>query len=435
MNIKKICFAASLMSVVMMLASSSASAQSGTSSPYSMYGIGVLSDQSTSFSRAMSGVAQGFSDGNQVNPMNPASYGNVDSLSFIFDVGMSLLNTNLKEGNTKLNAKSANFEYAAAAFRVWKNIGCSFGVLPYTNIGYNFFNSGKETGSVEDTYVNTYTGSGGLREAYLGFGWKPFKYVAFGFNAGYIWGDFSKSVTSVHSLTSASSLFRLYEGTVRTYKIDLGLQTYIPMNKDNQLSLGASYTIGHNMNNTVDVYDIKADTTSYHVKDAYFVPTTISAGLAWNYKNKLKVGADFTLYKFAGEAFPVLEDNGTKFTFAKRVGQLLDRKRFAFGADYVPDELSRNFFCRIHYRAGAYMATPYIKVSDNQGRFVDGPKELGLSFGFGVPIINTYNNRSILNVSGQWVRTSASNMITENYWRINIALTFNERWFAKWKFE
>ena len=71
------------------------------------------------------------------------------------------------------------------------------------------------------------------------------------------------------------------------------------------------------------------------------MPTTISAGLGWNYKNKLKVGADFTLYKFAGEPFPVLADNGKTFTFAKRDGQLLDRKRYAIGADYVPDELSR----------------------------------------------------------------------------------------------
>jgi hypothetical protein len=40
-----------------------------------------------------------------------------------------------------------------------------------------------------------------------------------------------------------------------------------------------------------------------------------------------------------------------------------------------------------------------------------------------------------LNISGQFVRTEATGMIKENTFRINIGLTFNERWFAKWKVE
>jgi len=39
----------------------------------------------------------------------------------------------------------------------------------------------------------------------------------------------------------------------------------------------------------------------------------------------------------------------------------------------------------------------------------------------------------VLNISGQWVHSSAKGMITENTFRINIGLTFNERWFMKWK--
>ena len=39
----------------------------------------------------------------------------------------------------------------------------------------------------------------------------------------------------------------------------------------------------------------------------------------------------------------------------------------------------------------------------------------------------------MLNISGQWVKASAKDLITENTFRINIGLTFNERWFNKWK--
>ncbi len=86
-------------------------AQSGTNSPYSQYGLGILSDLSTGFNRGMNGLALGFREHNQVNPANPASYSAIDSLSFIFDAGISLQQTNFKEGGRKLNANNADFEY------------------------------------------------------------------------------------------------------------------------------------------------------------------------------------------------------------------------------------------------------------------------------------------------------------------------------------
>jgi hypothetical protein len=78
---------------------------------------------------------------------------------------------------------------------------------------------------------------------------------------------------------------------------------------------------------------------------------------------------------------------------------------------------------------GASYATPYYKVNG-----IDGPKEFSVSAGFGIPILNAWNDRSMLNISGQWSRLSADkSLLTENTFRINIGITFNERWFAKWK--
>ena len=94
-------------------------AQSGTNSPYSQYGLGILSDQSTGFNRGMNGLALGFREHNQVNPANPASYSAIDSLSFIFDAGISLQQTNFKEGGRKLNANNADFEYVVAGYQHW----------------------------------------------------------------------------------------------------------------------------------------------------------------------------------------------------------------------------------------------------------------------------------------------------------------------------
>ena len=98
------------------------------------------------------------------------------------------------------------------------------------------------------------------------------------------------------------------------------------------------------------------------------------------------------------------------------------------GGEWVPNWQSRKIYNRIHYRIGASYATPYFKVNGQ-----DGPNEISVSAGFGIPITNSWNHGSVLNISGQWVKASAKDLITENTFRINIGLTFNERWFNKWK--
>ena len=91
-----------------------ASAQSSTKSPYSQFGIGILSDRSQGMSRGMNGVGIALQQGNMVNTMNPASYGQVDSLTMIFDASVTGQLTNFKEGATRQNAKTANFDYIVA---------------------------------------------------------------------------------------------------------------------------------------------------------------------------------------------------------------------------------------------------------------------------------------------------------------------------------
>ena len=113
------------------------SAQSGTNSPYSQFGLGVLSEQSTGFNRGMNGLSIAMKESNQVNYGNPASYSGMDSLTFIMDVGAALQVTNFKEGSRKINANNANFEYAVMGFRVMKNLGMSIGVMPFSNVGYS----------------------------------------------------------------------------------------------------------------------------------------------------------------------------------------------------------------------------------------------------------------------------------------------------------
>ena len=79
-----------IIAVILFSSAMTSMAQSGTNSPYSQYGLGELAEPASSFNRGMNGLSYGLREHNQVNYMNPASYSAVDSLSFIFDAGVSI---------------------------------------------------------------------------------------------------------------------------------------------------------------------------------------------------------------------------------------------------------------------------------------------------------------------------------------------------------
>lgn len=415
-------------------------AQSGTNSPYSQYGMGILSDQTSGFNRGMNGLGLGFREHNQVNYINPASYSSIDSLTFIFDVGISGQITNFSEGGVKKNAKNSDFEYAVAGFRAARHLGVSFGIIPFTNVGYSYSNTaaiGGATGSDATSYVNTYAGSGGFHQIYVGAGWEPIKGFSFGANVSYLWGRYTRSVVNSYTDAYINTLSKYYTASTNSYKVDFGVQYTAKLSKKDQLTLGLTYGMGHKLGGWSECTVVStnsqtavSDSASFGVRKALEIPTMYGAGLTWNHSNKLKVGFDYSLQKWGSVVAPVYRIDGDTPSYTAEKGQYSDRHKFTFGGEVCPQEKGRNFFKRIHYRLGASYATPYLKING-----VDGPKEYSVSAGFGIPVVNGYNNRSILNISGQWVRQDSKTFIRENTFRINIGLTFNEEWFAKWKMQ
>ncbi len=410
-------------------------AQSGTNSPYSQYGLGLLNEQSSGFNRGMNGLGLGFREHNQVNYLNPASYSAIDSLTFIFDAGLSGQLTNFSENGQRINAKNADFEYAVAGFRVFKHVGVSFGIVPFTNVGYNYSISDFLDGDRNTTYTNTYNGSGGIHQVYVGAGWEFVKGLSVGANIAYLWGDIDRSVVNSYSDGYINTLSKYYTATVSNYKLDIGLQYSFNLNKKNALAVGLTYGLGHKLNADPTCMVIStnsntgiADTTSFTVNNGFELPTSYGAGLMWNHNNKLKVGADFTLQKWGGIKYPVYRVINDEQSYELTDDYYSDRYKVTFGGEFCNNEMSRSFFDRVRFRAGVSYATSYYKING-----LDGPDEISASIGFGIPIINAYNNRSFLNVSGQWVHSSAKGMLTENTFRINVGITFNERWFMKWK--
>ena len=423
-----------LASFVLATLTTSAFAQSTTNSPYSQFGLGDLTDQSVSFNKGMNGVGLGMHRGNEVNPMNPASYSSVDSLTFLFDAGMSGQITNYSENGKKFSAKSGGFDYVSALFRAFKNVGVSFGVLPYSNIGYDYLQTGILDDRDETEVASQYSGEGGLHQMYIGAGFRPIKPLSVGFNLSYLWGDYSRSMATVES-SNLSVLAKEYRADISSYKLDFGVQFDLPLNKKDYLTLAAVWSPGHSLKSdpecligNVKTSISKADTTTYVISDGLKIPTTFGFGVAYHHAQNLRVGADLHIQKWGSVDYPSFDSEAKTYTM--KSGLLKDSYRLNLGGEWTPNPMARSVFKRIQYRAGVGMVTPYYYINGKEG-----PKEFSASLGFGIPIANGYNNRSVLHISGQFVRRSADNLIKENMFRLNIGFTFNEKWFAKWKVE
>ena len=411
----------------------------GSNSPYSRFGVGSLNDQSQGFNKAMSGLSMGWRDGKIINKQNPASYSAIDSLTFIFDVGMMLQNANFKSGGNSVNAHNTSLEYVNGAFRLCPGLGMSFGFLPYSTIGYNFSESkylGENfTSGSSMTYTNTYNGDGGIHEAYLGLGWNPFADFSIGANISFLWGNYSQSVKQTFyengsSSTTSNGLNRQINADFSTYKLDIGIQYPIKINKNDILTLGATYGLGHKLNSTAHYasFVTSGDTTKIDINKAFSLPHTIGFGLAWQHKQKLTLGLDAKYQMWSKCNVPQIIDN----QFVSSSDNYNDKIQIIAGGTYQPNKLSNKYLQRIKYSMGVSYSTPYYKVNG-----VTGPREFGVSAGFCFPLSKQSNSNSLLNISAQWINVSASSssLITENYFRLNVGITFNEKWFMKWKIQ
>ena len=176
----------------------SAGAQNNTASPYTRFGYGELADRSFGAGRAMGGIGVGLRSPKQINPMNPASYSCMDSLTFIFDFGVSLQSATYKDASNKYKKLNGNIEYIALQFPITRWLAMSAGLLPYSFVGYEFGEISQVDGQ---SYVNMYSGTGGLNDLYGGLSidvWK--KRLAIGANFGYLFGN----VEHLHNRGNAS---------------------------------------------------------------------------------------------------------------------------------------------------------------------------------------------------------------------------------------
>lgn len=399
-----------------------ANAQSSTNSPYTRYGLGELSDQAFAHNAAIGGIGYALRSSEQINVMNPASYSAVDSLSFMFDIGMGLKSSNYQENGYKTNAKNASFDYLAMQFRLHPRVGFAVGFTPYSNVGYKFSRTSDIENSDDVTLTNTFYGDGGLQQIFGGIGFKILDNLSIGANVGYLYGEIDYQTLA--TLSNGGDQTTTYNNiSINSYIANFGLQYTQKLSKTDKVTLGLVYGLGHDLKSTETKGIQVTDGSSYSelteetIKDSYGIPSTFGAGLTWQHKQNLTVGADYTLQQFENVKY----DNSTDF--------YKNRTRIGAGIEYMPSLYGRNYLSRIRYRAGAYYSSSYMKLPE-----YDGPKEWGVSAGFGLPL-HLFQRNTVLSITGQYVRVlpSVKGMLSENRFILKLGLTFNEHWFMKWR--
>lgn len=409
-------FKLSAILLAIMLSGAAALAQNGTLTPYSRFGYGILSDNASASQQAMGGIGYGMNSGRQINVMNPASYARVDSLTFLFDMGLnftSLWSSETIDGKrTSENQLGGGLSYVTMQFPVSKRIGMSVGLLPFSSVGYAFGNK------IEHGYASR-QGSGSINQLYLGIGVKIFPGFNIGLNAAYLFGT---TVNDTYAITSSGST-GLYERElrVRDFRFNIGAQYTASIGRD-ALTLGLVYTPGKKLLGKTRTlfYDTSADasrepeeTDVFKLKDRYKLADTYGAGVNYIWDDRLMVEADFTYQPWASCMY-----NG-------ETDQLADRYKIALGAQFQPAARG-SYLRRTQYRAGAFFDRDYLMVRGNNVR------EYGASVGVGLPVPGF---KTVVSLSFGWLHRQAypTALIKEDYLNITVGINFNEMWFRKSK--
>ncbi|MEN9919465.1 MAG: hypothetical protein RL662_1901 [Bacteroidota bacterium] len=409
-----------------------------TDSPYSRYGYGILNNQSIGAAKSMGGISYGVR-GISSNPGNPASYSAVDSLTFIFDIGISYVKSSLTEGAIKQNDNNGGLDYLSMQLPLSRKVGMSLGLLPFSSVGYSFGTADTENGLLS---TKTFSGSGGFSQIYAGVAYEPMRNLSVGANVSYLFGNTTYSRSLSVNVPSSNTEIWYHKMTLNMLKFDLGVQYTLPLNKKDNLIIGAVFsperkTSGkifriHNEFGSSSSSPVLADTATFTGSGAYTdLPNTFGAGLTWNRNSNLLVGADVTYQTWSKSRYSNNTDDNLSTT-----DRFNDRFRINAGFEYAIDPRDRSFIKRVKFRGGFNYSNSYINVKDSKGN-ISGYNEYGATLGFGIPVKDMYSGRSsYINIGFEYkkIAPEKSYLIKEQYFGVSLGVNLNELWFLKNKF-
>lgn len=416
--------------------------QQNTRSPYSLFGVGLM--RYDGFADNAANGRNGFSYRHESNFSfnNPASFSALKYSAFNAAAYMDL--GKFKTSATSQNFSNAGFNYIALAMPITKlKGGLAFGLLPFSDVGYNIINV-KDSGGI--AVRNEFEGSGGLSKVNIGFGTKAWKYLSLGANYSRIFGQISENQRRRYPgnrfMTSYADNNNIY---LKGNRFDIGLQLHTgPEAKLSQV-LGVVFSSTAKLKGERDrmvftyneiylgdsiVRDILIDEKGKGVKVE--LPQSLNISYSIGNHEKWQATAGYGLTKW-GEYTNIFGDNGG----------LSNAKNYSLGFFICPvphydasvktNKVGR-YFKSIRYSAGFYHNDGYISAYNSK------IAETGLSIGLGFPFtkkLNTDEGKVLVTsrvfITGEFIRrgTLSNNLIQEDFLRLTLGLNFSDKWFKK----
>lgn len=403
-------------------------AQINTTSPYSRYGVGDLNSRGFSFNDALGGTGIALRSNTSLNPVNPASYSAMDSLTFTFEFGLKNKAVYRQSGDMTESKNDANISYLACAFPFSSWWYGSIGLLPISASGYNLVESDKVSVPNRDIY---YSGNGGLNKFYFANTFRPFKKLSVGVNAAYLFGALDQEKTI--KFTDTSTLFMNLKInnaiSVSDFLFNFGLQYTDSIGKNLTYTVGAVYDNKTNLGASRNILATRfynkggssiIDTTLFTEDEKNSISLPTNVGLGFSIKgSKWLVSADYLWQNWADTKVFGVDEN------------LSNSNTVCLGAEFVPDRKSvTKYWQKVAYRFGAHYTNTYLDFAAKKEQV----KDLGVSFGFGFPVKKT---KSLLNVSFEIGQrgTTSNGLIKELYGIASVSFSLADIWFLKSKFD
>ena len=386
-------------------------AQNATSSPSSRFGYGELNDNLPGAYRAMGGVGMGMRSNKAINPSQPASYTACDSMTFMFDLAGSFLYTNYGDSYGQSNKVNGNLEYMTLQFPIWRqHIAFSAGITPYSAVGYSF--SLADSINSDYHHTKTYSGEGGFTQVYGGLSFNICDWFALGANVYYMFGELNKSRSLSFSDASLKTVNQSDRLHISSLRLRYGAQLFHTFGKHTVVLGGVFENKQRFSHSSYLQVETSTNDTVETLENAFEMPMMYGAGISYNYAGRLTLAIDYQCQDW------------TKVVYFDKENTLRTRQKWAFGAEYRHDPVSRDYAHQIYWRLGANYTTSYSMTTS--------APEIGVSVGIGFPLRSI---GTVVNTTFEYVHRGAmdNTALNENALRFVVNAAIAEHWFFKRK--
>lgn len=422
---------------VFLIISVCVSAQDGTYgaySPYSIYGIGDISQEGSAFNKSMGGVGLATRNRRFINYMNPAAVTARDSLSFMADFGLQQSNKVYRQGDLRSAHNTFNIYNFVMSFPIYRSSAFMVGITPFSDVGYDFSSIETDPNIIGQTGNISYDsyGTGSVYQVFAGAGVTFWKRLSIGAEAIYYFGNIDKVTNMDYSNSSYRSVNSGSDLMVRGTTGKFGLQYEQKLGGDVSMIIGATYRLstslkGNALNYRYANQDSVTDTLKYQENDLrkaglkfadeLGVGISVKGGEKWTAEfNYLRSDWRNSGFDSAG-GFSVKSDTET---FTSTVSQ-----SFRAGFEIVPNRNDIRYYLRkCAYRAGVYYDQSYYKLNGNS------VNSMGVTLGVTLPVFRLYNGLTLGVDLGQRASTR-NNMIRERYATFMVGFNIHDIWFQK----